>query len=80
MDGIELTAQQRADAEVIADVLMAKMRVEAEHIAELLASKSNGDLFGATEFQVRDILLGLGAEAFATALEERKKRGTKDPA
>lgn len=80
MEGIELTAQQRADAEVIADVLMAKMRIEAQHIAELLASKSNGELFGATEFQVRDMLMRLGREAFATALEERKKRGPEGPA
>lgn len=80
MDGIELTDQQRAEAERIADVLMAKFRVDAKQIGELLASKSNGQLFGATEFQLRDMLLGIGADALDMAVEERKKRGTEDPA
>lgn len=80
MDGIELTARQQAEAEAIADVVRAKMRLEADNIGQLLASKSNGELFGATEFQLRDILLSLGRVALDAALEERKKRGTKDPA
>lgn len=80
MDTVELTAEQRAEAEAVQDILMAKMRVECRRMAELLASKPNGDLFGETEFVLRDMLLGLGAQAVAATLEERKKRGTKGPA
>jgi hypothetical protein len=80
MDHLELTAEQERDAEVIADILMGAMRVEAKNIGCLLASKGNPELFGQTEFPLRDILLGLGSRAIDAALEERKKRGMKDPA
>jgi hypothetical protein len=79
MNGIELTPEQEQEAQRIADVLMAKMRVEAQDIARLLVSKDNPELFGQTEFQLRDRLLRLGAQGIDAALEERKKRGTKDP-
>jgi hypothetical protein len=80
MDHLELTAEQQREAERITDILMGAMRVEAQNIGRLLASKGNPELFGQTEFQLRDILHGLGARAIDAALEERKKRGTKDPA
>ena len=80
MNGIELTPEQEQEAKAIADVLMAAMRVEAEKIGRLLASKGNADLLGQTEFQMRDLLLKLGARGLDAALEERKKRGMKDPA
>lgn len=79
MNGIELTPEQEQEAQRIADILMAKMRVEAQNIARLLVSKDNSELFGQTEFQLRDRLLRLGAQGIDAALEERKKRGTKDP-
>jgi hypothetical protein len=80
MDGIELTAEQEHEAEVIADILMAAMKVDVKTMGRLLASKANSELFGQTEFQLRDILLKLGARGIDAALSERKKRGTKDPA
>jgi hypothetical protein len=55
------------------------MRVESEKLVRLLASKCNADLLGQTEFQMRDLLLKLGARGLDAALEERKKRGMKDP-
>ena len=79
MNGIELTPEQEQEAERIADILMAKMRVEAQNIARLLVSKDNPELFGQTEFQLRDMMLRLGAQGIDAALSERKKRGTKDP-
>ena len=80
MDGIELTAEQEREAAVIADILLAAMQVEAKNIGRLLASKSNSELFGQTEFQLRDILHGLGTRGIDAVLSERKKRGAKDPA
>ena len=44
-------------------------------IAELLASKPDDQLFGATEFQLRDLVHKLGARALQTAAEQRKKGG-----
>jgi hypothetical protein len=49
-------------------------------MARLLASKPYNQLLGQTEFEVRDLVHDLGAKAFQTALDERKKGGTKDPA
>ena len=77
MGEIELTPEQAAEADRIADVLRGAMLVEAERIARLLASKKNQELFGETEFQLRDLLHKLGARALDTALSERKKGGTE---
>lgn len=80
MDGIELTAEQEREAEVIADILLAAMRVEAKNIGRLLASKPNSELFGQTEFQMRGMLHALGRRGIDAVLSERKKRGAEDPA
>lgn len=76
----ELSPEQQAEAEQIADVVLAAMRVEASRIGRLLASKGNSELFGQTEFQLREIVLGLAARALDAALSERKKGGTEDAA
>jgi hypothetical protein len=77
---IELTPEQQAEAERIEDILKAKAAVEIKYVARLLASKSDRELLGATEFQVRDAVHRLGAAGVDAALAERKKRGTKVPA
>jgi hypothetical protein len=48
-------------------------------LADLLASKPDRQLLGQTEFEVRDLVHKIGAKAFETALDERKKGGTKVP-
>lgn len=73
----DLTVEQQAEATRIKDILVAGMRVEAEQIAVLLASKRNRELFGETEFRVRDAVHRVGARAIDAALSERKKRGIK---
>jgi hypothetical protein len=80
MDEIELSSEQEAEAERILDCAMAQARVELKQAARLLASKKNSELFGETEFQLRDAVHRIGARALDTALQERKKRGTKDAA
>ena len=79
MADVNLTAEQEAEAAQIEDVLLAAMRGEAKRIAGL-ASKENRELFGQTEFQLREILLGLGSRALDAAVSERKKRGAEDAA
>ena len=80
MEEIVLTREQEAEAERILDVVAGAARAEIHQMARLLASKSNQELFGATEFQIREIVHGIGARAIEAALEERKKRGTTVPA
>lgn len=74
---IELTEEQEAEAARIEDVLNGKSRAANRYMARLLASKSNRELFGETEFRIRQAVHRLGADGLDAALLERKKRGTK---
>ena len=75
-----LTPEQQAEAERIYQILKARTDADLRDVAELLASKEDHQLFGATEFEVRDRVHRIGARALSTALTERKKRATKAPA
>jgi hypothetical protein len=75
-----LTPEQSAEADRIAEILMEAAHREIRDIAELLASKPDHQLLGKTEFEVRDRVHKIGAKAIETALNERKKGATKDPA
>lgn len=76
----ELTAEQRAEADRIHAAMLEAAADDLRELAELLATKDDTNVFGATEFTVRDIVLRVGARAIQTALEERKKGGTTGPA
>jgi hypothetical protein len=69
---IVLTPEQAEEAERIEDILSAKATVR--YLAQLMASKGNGQLFGETEYLMRDAVHRLGAEGIDIALHERKKR------
>ena len=80
MDEFILTPEQEAEAAQIKDILMGAAAAELGRVSRMLASKSNRELFGQTEFQVRGMVHKLAARAFDAALAERKKGGTKGPA
>jgi hypothetical protein len=71
----ELEAEARA--------LVARLRPQAEAdllaLARLLVSKPDAEVFGETEFEVRAVVHGLGAKAYATHLAG-KKTATTGPA
>ena len=46
-----------------------------EQIAVLLAGKADHELFGQTEFELREIVHRLGAKALETVANERLKKG-----
>ena len=71
-----LTPDQQAEADALRQRLMTAVAADIEGLAELLASKTDRDLFGATEFQVRDLVLGIGAKALQAAAEGKKRRAT----
>ncbi len=73
--GIELTAEQEAEAERLEEAILAAMRDDARLLARTLASKENRHLLGRTEFEVRDIVHRLGAKAVEIAANERSKKG-----
>ena len=63
----DLTPEQRADADALRRHLMAAVAADIGGLAELPATKADRDLFGATEFQVRDRVLATGARALQAA-------------
>lgn len=77
---LDLTPEQRDEADRIKTRLMAVVEDEIQGIAELLASKPDRQILGEAEFQVRDRVHKIGAKAIETALHERKKGATKVPA
>jgi hypothetical protein len=76
---LELTPEQQAQADRIRQALTQASVEDIRELAELLATKDDSNIFGATEFAVRDIVQRIGAKAIQTALEERKKGATKVP-
>jgi hypothetical protein len=73
---MDLTPEQEAEARRIFDLLKEKAEADLMALARLLASKSDGEIFGRTEFEVRDRVHAIGAKAIESALAGRKKRAT----
>ena len=76
----DLTPQQQAEAERLFEALQRPFLDEARRLARLLAAKPDSQLLGKTEFEVRDAVHRLGATALQSALDGRKKGGTRAPA
>jgi len=74
-----LTADQEKEAKVLEDKIRSAIERELSSLARLLASKEDTELFGKTEFEVRDLVLKIGAKAYEERLRE-KKTATKDRA
>ena len=72
---VELTPEQEAEAQRLAEVIAAKAQQELLQMARLLVSKRDDQLFGETEFQVRDLVHRLGAQALEAAVNGRKTGG-----
>ncbi len=80
MDPTPLTPEQQAEAERIYQILRQRTDADLRQLAQLLAQKPDHQLLGATEFEVRDRVHKIGAQALTIALDQRKKRATKGPA
>lgn len=74
-----LTPEQTELSDRIYHSLRQAAEADLRQLADLLASKPDRQLLGKTEFEVRDLVHKIGARALETALDERKKGGTKDP-
>ena len=80
MSRLPLTPEQAELSDRIYHSLRQAADADLRDLAELLASQPDRQLLGQTEFMVRDRVHALGAKALQTALDERKKGGTKAPA
>ena len=79
MSLLPLTPDQAELSDRIYHSLRQAADADLRCLADLLASKPDRQLLGQTEFEVRDLVHKIGAKAFETALDERKKGGTKGP-
>ncbi len=77
---LNLTAEQAAEADRLFEVLRPRIEEELRQLTQLLASKPDDKLLGKTEFEVRDRVHRIGAQALEAALNGRKKGATKAPA
>jgi pyruvate/2-oxoglutarate dehydrogenase complex dihydrolipoamide dehydrogenase (E3) component len=77
MTELKLTPEQEAEAQRLAEIIGKKAKEEALQIARLLVSKPNHELLGATEFEIRERVHRIGAHAIETAVNQRKKGGTR---
>ena len=71
------TPEELAEVQRVHDVLLKAMDREIWQIAELMVGKRDDQLFGETEFTLRDKVLRMGAQALEATVDDRKKRGTK---
>jgi hypothetical protein len=65
-----LSAQQEAQAQQLAQHITAASQDDILRLARILVA-AGPTPFGQTEFEVRDLVLGLGARAFEQALAEK---------
>ena len=81
MDGLradsDLTPEESAEVQRVFELMRKATEAEVWRMARLMVSKKDGKLFGRTEFQLRDHLLRMGAQALQATVNDRKKGGTK---
>lgn len=75
----DLTHEEELEAQRVVDIVLELAREDLVRMAGMLSRKKNSEIFGQTEFDIRDVVHRLGATFLKTALEERKKRGTEVP-
>jgi len=67
-----LTVEQEAEAQQLLQRIQEESRDNLLALARLLVSKPESEIFGATEFQARDLVHRVAAEAFTAYLAEKK--------
>jgi hypothetical protein len=76
----DLTREQEAQAQELARTVLKTLEADILKMTRLLASKSDHQVLGATEFQIRDLVHQIGARTIQAELDARQKKATKDRA
>ena len=79
MSSTPLAPEQEAQVEALADKIQEANRPLLLKLARLLLSKKDSELFGQTEFEVRDLVHLIGVQAYEATLAQ-KKTATRGPA
>ena len=72
-----MTPEELTEVQRIHDVVLKALDKDIWQVAQLMATKRDDQLFGETEFQLREKALQMGAKALEATVNDRKKRGTK---
>ncbi len=72
MSDLTLSPEQEQQAQALAQRLRQAVDDDLLQLARLLVSKPENEIFGQTEFQLRDIVHHLGATALQVHLAEKK--------
>jgi hypothetical protein len=70
-----LTRDQEQEVQRIKEKLKVALDHDIEQIARLMAGKRDEELFGQTEFELRDITHQIGAKVLEITVNERIKKG-----
>ena len=74
-----LSAAQEAEAQLLAERIAQAVQGELLQVARTLVGAGTAGAFGATEFQVRDLMLRAAAKVYEEHLAQ-KKTATRGPA
>ena len=72
-----ITSEELAEVQRVHDVMLKAMDQEIWRLARCMVTKRDDQLFGQTEFEVRERVLRMGAQALEATVNDRKKRGAK---
>jgi hypothetical protein len=70
-----MTAEQFAEAQRLMEVTAQAVEDERWRMCCLMASQQDRCLLGETEFQLRDVVLRVGAHVLEAAVNQRRKKG-----
>jgi hypothetical protein len=69
---IDLSPEQEVEAQQLEAKIRRAIEQEVAQLARVMVSKSERELFGQTEFQIRDLVLRIGAKVYEEHLREKK--------
>jgi len=67
-----LSPEQEAEAKILEAKIQTAIQKELADLARLMVGKKDRELFGQTEYQVRDLVLRIGAKVYEEHLREKK--------
>jgi hypothetical protein len=73
----DMTTEELAEVQRVHDVVLNAMDKDIWQVARYLVTRRDDQLFGETEFALREKALRMGAQALQATVDDRKKRATK---
>jgi hypothetical protein len=72
-----MTPEELMEVQRIHDVVLKALDKDIWQLAQFMVTRRDDQLFGETEFTLRDKALRMGAQALEATVNDRKKRGIK---